>query len=100
MMEMQLKQQELQAKVQIEMAKIQAQKEIAELDNQTKIQIQQQKDGAEGVKLGFTAAKEYIFKEDERVQGGMDKQEDRAHSSAEKDKDRAFSAMHKQEKAK
>jgi hypothetical protein len=98
MMEMQLKQQELQAKVQIEMAKIQTQKEIAELDNQTKIQIQQQKDGAEGVKLGFNAAKEYIFKEDERVQGGMAKQEDRAHSSAEKDKDRAFNAMQKQEK--
>jgi len=98
MMEMQLKQQELQAKVQIEMAKIQTQKEIAELDNQTKIQLQQQKDGAEGVKLGFNAAKEYIFKEDERVQGGMAKQEDRAHSSAEKDKDRAFNAMQKQEK--
>lgn len=98
MKELQLKEQELQAKVQIEMAKIQSQKDIAVLDNQTKLQLQQQKDGADGVRLGFNAAKEYIFKEDERVQGGMAKQEDRAHASAEKDKDRAFNAMQKDKK--
>jgi hypothetical protein len=96
--ELQLKEQELQAKVQLEMAKIQAQKDIAVLDNQTKLQLQQQKDGADGVKIGFNAAKEYIFKEDERVHGGMAKQEDRAHASAEKDKDRAFNAIQNQGK--
>ena len=90
--ELQLKEQELQAKVQIEMAKIQTQKDIAVLDNQTKLQLQQQKDGADGVKIGFNAAKEYIFKEGERVHGGMAKQEERAHASAEKDKDRVFNA--------
>lgn len=91
--ELQLKEQELQAKVQIEMAKIQTQKDIAMLDNQTKIQLQQQKDGADGVRVGFNAAKEYIFKEGERVHGGIDKEGDRAHASAEKDKERAFNAM-------
>jgi hypothetical protein len=96
--ELQLKEQELQAKVQLEMAKIQAQKDIAVLDNQTKLQLQQQKDGADGVKIGFNAAKEYIFKEGERVHGGIDKEGERAHASAEKDKDRAFNAMQNQGK--
>lgn len=69
--EMQLKEKELQARMQIEMAKIQTQKDIAVLDNQTKLQLQQQKDGADGVKIGFNAVKEYVFKEG-----------DRAHTSA------------------
>ena len=96
--ELQLKEQELQAKVQLEMAKIQAQKDIAMLDNQTKLQLQQQKDGAEGTRLGATMVKDYIFKEGERVHGGMAKQEDRAHASAEKDKERAFNAAQKARK--
>jgi hypothetical protein len=66
-------------KAQIEQAKIQADKEIAIMDNQTKLQIQGAKDKQEGFKVGFDAVKEYVMKDGER-----------AHGREEKDKDRLF----------
>ena len=91
-MELQLKQQELQMKAEVEMAKIQTQKEIAVMDNQTKIQIEEHKTGRDGFKTGFSAVKDYVMKEGDREQGRKDKAEERAHASAEKEKDRQFAS--------
>jgi hypothetical protein len=89
-MELQLKQQELQMKAEVEMAKIQTQKEIAVLDNQTKLQIEEHKSGRDGFKTGFDAVKEYVAKEGERAQGRNEKEAERAYNSAEKEKDRRY----------
>ncbi len=91
-MELQLKQQELQTKAQIEMAKIQAQKEIAEMDNATKLQIQEAKDKQEGFKQGFGAVKEYVLKDAERSHGAAESDKTRDHNSAEKEVDRFHTA--------
>lgn len=54
-MELQLKQQELATKREIEMAKIQKDLIIADKVDSTKVQIQQMKDHQEGFKTGFSA---------------------------------------------
>lgn len=81
-MELQLKQQEIADKKEIEMAKIQKDLIIAGKADDTKIQIQQMKDHTTGFQTGFSAVKDVLTKNAER-----------SHGSAEKDKDREFSAM-------
>ena len=81
-MELQLKQQEIADKKEIEMAKIQKDLIIAGKSDDTKIQLQQMKDHATGFQTGFSAVKDALSKEAER-----------SHGSAEKDKDREFSAI-------
>lgn len=81
-MELQLKQQEIADKKEIEMAKIQKDLIIAGKADETKVQIQQMKDHTTGFQTGFSAVKDVLTKNAER-----------SHGSAEKDKDREFSAM-------
>ena len=78
-MELQLKQKELDDKKQIELAKIQKDLIIAGKDNETKLQVQELKDHAAGIQMGFNAVKDSLNKNAEREYG-----------SAEKDKDRQF----------
>jgi len=77
-MELQLRQQELADKKEIEMAKIQKDLTIAGKADDTKIQIQNMKDHSTGFQTGFNA---------------MTKAAERDHGSSEKDKDREFSAF-------
>ena len=76
-MELQLKQQEITDKKEIEMAKIQKDLIIAGKAEETKIQVQQMKDRTTGFQAGFSA---------------MNKNAERSHGSTEKDKERQFSA--------
>ena len=77
-MELQLRQQELADKKEIEMAKIQKDLTIAGKADDTKIQIQNMKDHSAGFQTGFNA---------------ITKAAEREHGSSEKDKDREFSAF-------
>ena len=77
-MELQLRQQELADKKEIEMAKIQKDLTIAGKADDTKIQIQNMKDHSAGFQTGFNA---------------ITKVAEREHGSSEKNKDREFSAF-------
>ena len=80
-MELQIRQQELADKKEIEMAKIQKDLIIADKTDATKIQIQDMKDHTAGFQMGFGAVKEAVTKA-----------ADQQHGANEKEKDRNFSA--------
>jgi hypothetical protein len=87
MQELQLKQQEVQQKYEIEMAKLQNEMQIAMMNNENKLMIQGEKDktanAMKSVDIGYKVA--------EKMYGAGEKAGDREHAAGEKEKDRAFS---------
>jgi hypothetical protein len=67
MMDLQLREKELQAKVQLEMAKLQSQEKIAVMDNATKLQIQGAKEQHDGFTTGFGAVKDFVMKQHDQT---------------------------------
>ena len=82
-MELQLKQQELATKREIEMAKIQKDLIIADKADASKIKIQGMKDQQEGFKTGFAAMQEASRRDAEQKHGSAEKQRDRDHALAQ-----------------
>lgn len=89
MQELQLKQQEIQQKYEIEMAKIEKDKQIAMMNNENKLLVQGEKDKSatahKAIDVGMKVA--------EKMYGAGEKAEERDYASGEKERERAFSTV-------
>ena len=86
MQELQIKQQEVQQKYEIEMAKLQSAMQIAMMNNENKLMLQDEKGKSTLVTKGMDIGAKAI----EREHGAAQKAVEREHGAGEKEKERAF----------
>ena len=87
--ELQLKEQEIQKRYETDMAKIQTEKEIAMLNNEAKLMIQQEKDKVSTIHKGMDIGARNAEKAGEREFGGAAKEQDRAFNVAQSERQAA-----------
>jgi hypothetical protein len=95
MQELQLKQQEIQQKYEIEMAKLQNEMQIAMMNNENKLMIQGEKDKTSTTQKNIDVG----LKVAEKLYGVGEKAEEREYNTGEKEKDRAFNTFQGENKS-